>query len=363
MTQLHHQQDVHHPDGEPSGSGRAGLEGRATYARKSEFAPHVTTTEETFFGHGWQPLTIAFLQALWFLPPNHSFDVPFLVTWLDRLGWKGANGKPIGANVVRRELGLLREAGYVQCQRLRGEGGKAVGIQYVVSQRRIDQPETGSWIPAPDDFRSSDRMSPLPTRGQSPHVGNGEKSSSDRMSPMATCGGSPCVVDGAKPQVAPRATNELLPPHPPEEVNTSSPFPLTGSARSLPSQREEGEGDFAPKDVHAAESFLQSLQPPHHMGAASARKYAPLLLQSMAGQGWPSIHEVDLGLLTREVTRDPAGFKRPSSLVPTRIRDLARYSVVASAGKPQDGPGREQCPDHPARYRKGCMECALAVPA
>lgn len=25
--------------------------------------------------------------------------------------------------------------------------------------------------------------------------------------------------------------------------------------------------------------------------------------------------------------------------------------------------GHERCPDHPARYRKGCMDCALAVPA
>ncbi|MFE9499818.1 hypothetical protein [Streptomyces collinus] len=150
------------------------------------------------------------------------------------------------------------------------------------------------------------------------------------------------------------------PPHPPEEVTTSSPYPLTDPSGSLPSQREEGEAGFAPKDLHAAESFLQSLLPPYHMGAASARKYAPLLLRAMAGQGWPSIHEVDRGLLTREVTRDPAGFKRPSSLVPTRIRDLARYSVVAGAGNHEGGlSGPERCPAHPARYRKGCMECAL----
>ncbi|MFC9282774.1 hypothetical protein [Streptomyces collinus] len=153
------------------------------------------------------------------------------------------------------------------------------------------------------------------------------------------------------------------PPHPPEEVTTSSPCPLTDSARSLPSQREEEAAGFAPKDLHAAESFLQDLHPPHHMGAASARKYAPLLLRSMAGQGWPSIHEVDRGLLAREVTRDPAGFKRPSSLVPTRIRDLARYSVVAGVGRTQGGlSGPERCPDHPARYRKGCMDCAMTVP-
>ncbi|MFG2811475.1 hypothetical protein [Streptomyces massasporeus] len=151
------------------------------------------------------------------------------------------------------------------------------------------------------------------------------------------------------------------PPHPPEEVTTSSPYPLTDSSGSLPSQREEGEGGFAPKDLHAAESFLQQLRPPHHMGAASARKYAPLLLRSMTEQGWPSIFEVDHLLLAREVTRDPQGFKRASSLVPTRIRDLPRYAIVTGTGRDQ-GAAAERCPDHPARYRRGCVECAMTVP-
>lgn len=136
-------------------------------------------------------------------------------------------------------------------------------------------------------------------------------------------------------------------------------------SRSFPSQREEEAVGFAPKDVHAAESFLQQMAPPHHMGAVSARKYAPLLLRSMAGQGWPSILEVDRSVLARELTRDPEGFKRASSLVPTRIKDLARYDVIASASRRQGGPkpGREQCPVHPGRIRGRCVECALAVPS
>jgi hypothetical protein len=97
------------------------------------------------------------------------------------------------------------------------------------------------------------------------------------------------------------------------------------------------------------------------MGAASARKYAPLLLGVMAQQGWPSIFEVDHLLLAREVTRDPEGFKRPSSLVPTRIRDLPRYVIVTGASRGQ-GATAERCPDHPARYRKGCVDCAMTVP-
>jgi hypothetical protein len=50
-------------------------------------------------------------------------------------------------------------------------------------------------------------------------------------------------------------------------------------------------------------------------------------LRSMAEQGWLSIFEVDHLLLPREVTRGPEGFKRLSSLVPTRISDLARHDI------------------------------------
>ncbi|WP_159011532.1 MULTISPECIES: hypothetical protein [unclassified Streptomyces] len=34
----------------------------------------------------------------------------------------------------------------------------------------------------------------------------------------------------------------------------------------------------------------------------------------------------------------------------------------AGPGRSADG-GTERCPDHPARYRKGCLDCAMAVPA
>ncbi|MCA1223710.1 hypothetical protein, partial [Streptomyces sp. 8L] len=194
------------------------LEVRETFKLASEFAPHVTVTEETFFSHGWQPLTISVLQSLWFLPADASFDIPFLVDWYGRLGWKGANGKPLGAPVVRREIGLIREAGYVTMSRLRGEGGQAVGIQYAVSQRRIDQPEGGPWLPAIPGGSQTSRSRhvwPLPTHGRSPHVGNGKQASSDHVLPLPTPGESPHVADGSKEQVAPHVANGVWPPPPP----------------------------------------------------------------------------------------------------------------------------------------------------
>ncbi|OII61313.1 hypothetical protein BJP40_05945 [Streptomyces sp. CC53] len=338
------------------------LDVRESYTKKAEFAPHVTVSEETFFGHGWQPLTIAFLQALWFLPHDATFDVPFLVRWLDDLGWKGANGKPLGERTVLRELGLLRKAGYVQSHRLRGEGGKSVGIQYTVSQRRIDQPETGTWIPAPEDFRSSDHMSPLATCGGSPHVANEDFRSSDHMSPLATCGGSPHVANDAKAQVAPHVGNEVPPPHPPEEVTTSSPYPPTGPAGSLPSQLEGEGGGFAEEDLRAAADVLQLLPDPWTQGRLNATKLAPKLLGVMAEQGWPGIREVDQALLTRQLTKNPHKVTNPYRLLAgDRIPNLPRYAVVASAGLPSGASADGMCPKHP-QYRAGrrCIPCAVA---
>ncbi|WP_404974865.1 hypothetical protein [[Kitasatospora] papulosa] len=311
------------------------LEVRETFKLAPEFAPHVTVTEETFFGHGWQPLTTSILMSLWFLPADTSFDVPFLVDWYQRLGWKGANGKPLGAPVVRREIGLIREAGYISVTRLRGENGQAVGIQYSVSQRRSDQPESGAWIPVlpgTEGIRRSDHVQPMPTRGESPHVVNGKNRRSDHVQPMPTRGESPHVVNAPKPQVAPRVANDVPPPHPPEEVTTSSPYPHadTDGSSSLPSQMGEGR-EFSPKEIHAAESFLQRMAAPWNAGKATATKCAPLLLRVMAEEGWPSIFDVDKRVLERDITKDPRGITRHSQVLPGRIKDLSLYEAVAPA--------------------------------
>ena len=49
-------------------TGDAASSSSELYTRSIEPEPSVTVTDETFFGHGWQPLTICVLQAIWFLP-------------------------------------------------------------------------------------------------------------------------------------------------------------------------------------------------------------------------------------------------------------------------------------------------------
>lgn len=43
--------------------------------------------------------------------------------------------------------------------------------------------------------------------------------------------------------------------------------------------------------------------------------------------------------------------------------DLIKHCERSRVPIPGQGAGgRERCPDHPARYRVGCMDCAMAVP-
>ncbi|MGW3378140.1 hypothetical protein [Streptomyces hydrogenans] len=328
----------HRPeDGMPGGDA---LEVHESFKIASEFAPHVTVTEETFFGHGWQPLTTSILMSLWFLPADAKFDIPFLVDWYERIGWKGANGKPLGAPVIRREIGRIREAGYVTVTRLRGEKGQAVGIQYSVSQRRTDQPSTGAWVPAPPmdgENHRSDHVRPLATRGESPHVADGENRRSDHVRPLATRGESPHVADGEKPQVGPHVANASSPPHPPEEVTTSSPFPLSAPAGLKSAARGEEEGAvFDSRETAAAARFLQTLPQPWCVGRVKAKTLAPVLLEVMSDQGWPKLADLDdraRVLLVQQLTKNPTGVRNHGSVLERdRVPNLPLWDVVAGAG-------------------------------
>ncbi|MFE3381901.1 hypothetical protein [Streptomyces anulatus] len=310
------------------------LEIRETFKIASEFAPNVTVTDETFFGHGWQPLTTSILMSLWFLPADASFDVPFLVDWYKRLGWKGANGKPLGAPVIRREIGLIREAGYVSVTRLRGESGQAVGIQYSVSQRRSDQPETGAWIPVlpgTEGIRRSDHVWPMTTRGESPHVVDGDNRRSDHMQAMATRGESPHVVDAAKPQVGPRVANEnsaSAPPHPPEEeVGTTSPSPHKRATASRRNKQPAPEVDAAA--LTAAAKWLMKLPGDWAAGVQRAESLAPWLVRNAELTDW----DLDMSLRMYLTRQDP-GQKPPDnygSVLGYRIKNMQPKEAVMAA--------------------------------
>ncbi|MGW1412268.1 hypothetical protein [Streptomyces sp. NPDC002403] len=105
--------------------------------------PSVTITDETFFGHGWQPMTMAVLQANCFLPAGEEFGVDELVGWFHALGWKSANGRPLGEDAMRRELALIRKAGYIRAYRLHGDGGqigaRCEALRFVVRGQQTEE--------------------------------------------------------------------------------------------------------------------------------------------------------------------------------------------------------------------------------
>lgn len=294
-----------------------------TYARAVEPEPSVTITDATFFGHGWQPTTIAVLQAIWFMPQGVSFGVDDLATWFGRLGWRSVNGRPFGVEGVRRELGLIRKAGYIQANRLRGDGGKVTGIRYEVSKRaRTELQPAEQWIPiqgGETQKPSSDHV-PLPTGdgGQPDEVGGRTRRSHHVPSP-AEHGGQPQMVAGPFPQVAPCAVGNPNPPHPPGEVDTSSPNPHKQAAAPTGEEAER----FTPEQIRDAEQFLQLLPTPWAAGRQTAKAQAPKLLAAADEQGWQLDDQ-----LAAQLTANPTGVNNYPAVLKTRIADLPLHAAI-----------------------------------
>lgn len=138
----------------------------------------------------------------------------------------------------------------------------------------------------------------------------------------------------------------------------------TDGARSHPSQTEE-EGVFDQKDLDAAAAFLQQLPRPWTVGEKDALEMAPQLLKQMHRKQWPSIHTVNREQLASCLTGNPDGVKTTHAIVlrSRRIPNLKAPSEAATPDGRSPSGSRERCPDHPARYRVGCIDCAMAVPA
>ncbi|MEV8311865.1 hypothetical protein AB0P36_32205 [Streptomyces flavidovirens] len=302
---------------------------RETWARSLETEPSVTVTEETFFGHGWQPLTLATLQAIWFLPATAEFSVEQLVAWFGALGWKSANGKPLGEDAVRRELALIRKAGYVRAYRVKGEGGRMAGMRYEVSKRQMEPQER---IGVLSGKSAKPQVAPCASNEGTwslPGMDKTENHRSHHVPPLTTHGDPPYMADQAKPQVAPCASNGGSPPTPPlwEEDYSSSQKPSSVTP------------DIPAAAVTAAAEFLAELPGRWACGRRSAQELAPLLAEAVVAQGWV------LGeALVQQLTscRIPPR-KLPAQVLAEQIEDLPRYRAAArKAPAPAHRHGRER---------------------
>ncbi|MFE7268385.1 hypothetical protein ACFU9B_41465 [Streptomyces sp. NPDC057592] len=146
----------------------------------------------------------------------------------------------------------------------------------------------------------------------------------------------------------------LPPPHPPEEEDSSSPYPLTRPTGSLPSQREEGR-EFASEEIEAAQDYLQRMQQ-WQAGRATAKKCAPRLLRAMREQGWPALSAMDDAqklALENEIFKNTGGAASWVKCLPGWVDDLRLYRAPAKTA-PATGPATK---DISALLRAACPAC------
>ena len=275
------------------------------------------------------PLDLMMLAQLLFMLAEKARkgpeDPPMVVTpqsLLERLrslGVVGGNGsKLVGRDAVYESLKRLRELNYIRRVEPR-ENGKRVGPVF------YEFYEFPAWNPEPYVVAASE-----------------------------------------KPQVGATSGNAVSPPHPQEEVNTSSPYPLTGNAAA---PREEGEEvSFAPDDLEAAVGLFQRLPLPWLLGRPDATKLAPVLLSVMADQGWPRITALvasDRELLVEQLTREaPAKLHSAAELLRRkRVPNLPLYEalVAARACAPAPGAKTPTPPPYVAEKRGPSDPAAMAA--
>ncbi|WP_411078286.1 hypothetical protein [Streptomyces sp. cmx-10-25] len=145
------------------------------------------------------------------------------------------------------------------------------------------------------------------------------------------------------------------PPHPPEEVTTSSPYPLTDTTGHMPAAPGEEAEVFDTGETAAAVRFVQTLPQPWCVGRLKAKAIGPVLLEAMAEQGWPKLSEMNertRGLLVEQLTKNPVGVRNHGLVLERdRVPNLPLFDVVAGPGGSvpaqgsRSGPGPVPAPD------------------
>ncbi|MDX3208704.1 hypothetical protein [Streptomyces scabiei] len=283
----------------------------------------------------------------------------------------------VGKNAVYESFARLVSAGYLRREqlphpKLPGRKGPVVYTAYDNPAWNPDwNPATQETVEPESNGEVKPQVATLPGTPD-PSFGEADKTAGQNASRNAGSVVRGSGVPGSVGRRVPTGQNAspvpgrgmTPPPHPPEEEDSSSPYPLTGPTGSLPSQREEA-GDFSKEETVAAERFLQQMKR-WQAGAATARKSAPRLLRAMRTQGWPALPTLDdehQALLEAEILKNTRGAHSWTKCLPGWVDDLRLYDLARSRPvSAQGADSGERCPDHPARYRKGCIDCAMAVP-
>ncbi|MEU6996629.1 hypothetical protein ABZ953_39000 [Streptomyces sp. NPDC046465] len=319
--------------------GAAQVTGRAPALR-----PSVPLYRHMLYGSGLShALDFVVLAHVHFMcEDGKTFSVDDLVETLRGEGIRSSNGKGlIGSKAVYESVGRLRTAGFLH--RNQDNSGNFGKVSYTFYEFPSLNPnwtppgvtDSGGNIPLP---LSGEADATLPTSnnisaGQtaSPDKARADKARADRRSGKRR-------VSAGQTASPDRRSGKPSPPHPPEEEDSSSPNPLTGTTGALPSQRED-KPKFAAEEIAEAERFLQCMKR-HQAGAASSRKLAPLLLGLMAAQDWPKITGLDKQqqeLLEADIFKNTGGAVSWASCLPGWIKDLRRYEFARAAQKSAAG--------------------------
>ncbi|EPH46857.1 hypothetical protein ABT390_34050 [Streptomyces aurantiacus] len=301
----------------------------AMVSRAWEPPEEVVVSRPLAYAEELQPEDYGVLIRLLLRDPGQPSGMKALAEEFQATGWK------MGESRLRGVMGRLKKAGHVRHEQVGYDtASKRPVWAFTVFRNPANNPEHARTLSSassqvsptggfPTDESASSNSHPLDSNvlaGQTlsldSNVSNTHLLDSNALESNRCAGQADTAI-----------SNRWVghPPHPPEEVETSSPYPLTDtSGHTAPSAREEGEEKSAsdtPTDeaVDAAEQFLQELPRPWTAGRVTAKKLAPLLAVAAAEQGWDLDQE-----LVVELTQNPEGVKRFPATLKARIDDLPR---------------------------------------
>ncbi|WP_069874470.1 hypothetical protein [Streptomyces malaysiensis] len=347
----------------------------ATFARGAEPALATTVLRHMVYGSGLVHALdyVVLLHLLFMLEEDRPVTIKHLWEALQAEGVRSAkNSKElVGRDAVYQSVSRLIKAKFVYRVEEGSTPGKFGSVRYLVYRQPAFHPEFVQphepWEPQehPNFPHAKPQVGPLPgtpeaAASDSPKDGKAAGPTASRNAGYGNAGygvpgsGEPRIPTGRTAYGVP-GSGPASPPTPPqEEVETSSPYPLTDTTPSHPPQKEEGrdaaQHEIDPAALVAAGEFLAELPSPWACGRKSVREIAPLLAQAVREQGWPLGAE-----LVKHLTQNPGGIKYSfSGTLKSRIDDLPRYRRAAAS---QAGSVADPCPYHPGRERSKCVPC------
>ncbi|WP_035838653.1 hypothetical protein [Kitasatospora azatica] len=331
----------------------------------SEPVTEVTVHAHMVYGSGLpDPLDIVVLLHLMFMVAGgQSPTITTLLAALRAQGIRNSNGKGgglIGRDAVQASFRRLVAAGFLRrVQQAHGARGQFGAAAYELYRRPVFNPD---WTPSDPlrpigDSPESSQVTPFTVTPAAVPASN--RVSAGRTVDAHTVHGDTAHghtghsggrVSAGRTVDAHTVHGAVHPPHPPEEVTTSSPNPLT--TRHAPPPQDDQR--FSEEDLVQAERFLQLLPPPWSAGRQLAKRLRQPLLEAATEQGWLLDRQ-----LVQQLTRNPYKINNYARVLEKdRIANLPLYEVVH--GSRPSRIGRQQSPAQPADRidgHCGALEC------